>query len=195
MKIASFLSSAQVILMLLFAGCKSNDCINAKQDFRYMPESYKRILPHSELDTMYFLTNINDTMKSIGQGRTIFFEVNYERNLDCDINTKVNYEGYKDIFDQFEIWQSYSPIPPHTNWTPSFKIYWQNRTFLFDNSSVGVHINNTIFHDSIIINNEVYYRVNEFKGTEENDRLFINKSDGIIKLFNSANNTTWSKIK
>lgn len=182
----------------IFLGCSDdNNCPDAKEEYRYMPEEYKKILLYTGFDTLRFLTNTNDTITCIGQGRTTFFEANYVRdpNPDCNVFTKINYEGYKDQFNEFEISQSYSPIPPYDYWIASFKINWRDAKFTFDNLAIGKPVEAVnYFHDSLIVNNTKYYNVTDFKGNTGNDRIFINRPNGIIKLYNSASQVTLTLI-
>lgn len=183
---------------LLLANCKGEpSCPDAQVSTRYMSEEYKKILPYTGFDTLYFLSNTNDTIECIGQGRSTFFEPNSvrEMNPDCNVYYTTNYEGYKDDYSKFEIIHSSSPIPPYDYWSSSFKINWETCKFNFYTFSVGKKTDNTNFYDSLVINKIWHYKVTEFKGFNNSDRLFINRSNGIIKLYNASTKNTLSLIK
>lgn len=189
--------------LAIFIGCSDEpSCPDAKEEYRYMPEEYKQILPYTGFDTLRFLTNTNDTITCIGQGRTTFFEANYLRdpNPDCNVLTKINYEGYKDNYGGIIIEQGQSPIASYNNaWYRNFKINWMGNIISFYTTYIGAKDGDSTdssykYHDSIMIKNYTYSNVSEFTDIKGN-QLFINKQNGILQLNKITNNIFWVIIK
>ncbi len=187
---------------LLLANCKGEpSCPDASERTQYLLESVKLRLPYTGFDTLYFLTNTNDTIECIGLGRLIFFEANYVRdpNPDCNVFKTIKHEGYRDNYQDLLL--EVSQKPPILNndlWIPRYNISWLTINFRFNIGLVGAPYADTTdgnykFHESINVLGFDYKSVSEI--SYEKNTIYINKMDGIIRLYNASDNTTWNKIK
>jgi len=86
------------MLLTLQSSFKSDpECEEITTHFEAMPEYIKQLLPYTGRDTLYFLTNTNDTCNVRGTGKqTIFTAYPESQNglLGCD-DDYVRREGYQ----------------------------------------------------------------------------------------------------
>lgn len=182
-------------ITLLFAACNGKpSCPDASEEKKLIPDYDKVILPYKGLDTIYFLTNTNDTITLLGNGIRVSFEIDYVRepNPDCNIYNKVSYEVNNFDFGPIQIKQHYKDY--------FSDIFLNNqRAYSFPYETIGSKLVdpkiNVVFLDSLEINGEKYFKVSKFSGIDTSDKIYINRLYGILKIENKTQNINWSKIK
>jgi hypothetical protein len=194
------------IALLGLSNCNPNDegdeCRNFPPEYYKLSEEQKAMMPYTGYDTINMVNNKGDTIHCIGAGKQYFNTREFElyANPECAAQgkgTEMFYEAYKIEFVDSVKNEKLELI--HYKYAPNYGIsgidfkFKNERFFILDYNISDIRASNYI--NSVEINKRVYLDVNKVQSNLSDTLkfIFINKSNGILKLhLNQVN--TWELI-
>ncbi len=174
----------------LFHACtgkKEVDCPTTTTIFYNLDDSARSKVAYETGDTLKFTNNIGDTAILLVSGKSSVFQTfTTEIATGCDPN-KDNYELMKLGFEKVR--PDLNLVFNQSRYTQEIQITFQNSSFNFNYWAVDDWQSVLYpYHVAYTIGSNVYPNVSEITNANS-DKLFYNKSSGIIQVINAS--ATW----